>query len=97
MQLLTFGTSCSLVILAVFQPAVQPSRNTTLCENLRSAQFLPREIVTFRAEIGMSGLEKGSEKPVSGVPKALIAFQSTRAKITSSFLAQGQPPISQGC
>lgn len=40
----------------------------TVCKRRRSAQFLPREIVTFRAEIGMSELEKGREVTVSGVP-----------------------------
>lgn len=34
----------------------------TLCENLSSAQFLFREIVTFCAEIGMSELENGRGK-----------------------------------
>lgn len=44
----------------------------TLCENLRSVQFLPREIITFCAEIGMSGLEKGrGKKQFLGSPKPL--------------------------
>lgn len=61
--------------------AVQPSRNTTLfAKNLRSAQFLPEEIVTFCAETGMSGLENGGEKTVSGVSRTLISFQSTELR-----------------
>lgn len=52
----------------------------SLCKNPRSAQFLPWEIVTFCAEIGLSGLEKERGKSVSGVSKVLISFQSSRAK-----------------
>lgn len=55
------GTSCSLVILALFR-AVQPSGNITLCENLRSTQFLPRKIITFYIEIGIWGLGSGRGK-----------------------------------
>ena len=65
----------------------------TLCENPRSAQFLPWEIVTFCAEIGMSRLEKERGKPVSGVSKVLISFRSSRAKSTGS----GQSVLCQGC
>lgn len=54
-------TSCSLVILALFW-AVQPSGNITLCENLRSTQFLPRKIITFYIEIGIWGLGRGRWK-----------------------------------
>lgn len=45
LQLLAFGMSCSLAILAVFQQAVQPSRNTTLVVKTQGQHNLfPRKL-----------------------------------------------------
>lgn len=75
-----WDTSCSLVILAVFQQTVQPSRNTThFAKNPRSAQFFPREIVTFSCWDGDVWAREGERKTTFWGPQSAYVFPEHRS------------------